>query len=101
MLNVVDDVTRECLAAMRDGFLDETLFRNPAPARDLIAARVTDSNTARPRSALGRQTPTGFAPHLTTALARPAARDESPARRAIAQPAPKGVDDGRAPVVAG
>ena len=30
---------------------------------------------------------------LTTAIARPAARDESSARRAIAQPAPTGVND--------
>jgi len=39
--------------------------------------------------------------HLTTAIARPAARDESSARRAIAQPAPSGVNDHRAPVAAG
>ncbi|NJS38159.1 MAG: IS3 family transposase, partial [Rhodobacteraceae bacterium] len=43
----------------------------------------------------------GFALHLTTAIARPAARDESSARRAIAQPAPNGVIDHRAPVVVG
>ena len=125
VLNVVDDVTRECLAAipdtsisgrrvareltalierrgrMRDEFLNETLFRNLAHARDLIAAWVTDYNTARPHSALGYQTPAGFALHLTTAIARPAARDESSARRAIAQTAPTGVNDHRAPVVAG
>ncbi len=59
---------------MRDEFLNETLFRNLAHARDLIAA---------------------------TAIARPAARDESSARRAIAQPAPIGVNDHRAPVLAG
>lgn len=82
---------------MRDEFLNETLFRNLAHARDLI----TDYNTARPHSALGYQTPAAFALHLTTAIARPAARDESSARRAIAQPAPKGVNDHRAPVVAG
>jgi putative transposase len=74
---------------MRDEFLNETLFRNLAHARDLIAAWVTDYNTERPHSALGYQTPAGFALHLTTAIARPAARDESSARRAIAQPAPK------------
>ncbi len=78
---------------MRDEFLNETLFRNLAHARDLIAAWVTDYNTARPHSALGYQTPAGFALHLTTAIARPAARDESSARRAIAQPAPTGVND--------
>ncbi|MBU2079493.1 MAG: IS3 family transposase, partial [Alphaproteobacteria bacterium] len=38
---------------------------------------------------------------LTTAIARPAARDESSARRAIAQPAPIGVNTNRAPVAAG
>ena len=86
---------------MRDEFLNETLFRNLAHARDLIEAWVTDYNTARPHSALGYQTPAGFALHLTTAIARPAARDESSARRAIAQSAPRGVNDHRAPVVAG
>jgi putative transposase len=70
---------------MRDEFLNETLFRNLAHARDLIAAWVTDYNTERPHSALGYQTPAGFAQHLTTAIARPAARDESSARRAIAR----------------
>ncbi len=35
---------------MRDEFLNETLFRNLAHARDLIAAWVTDYNTARPHS---------------------------------------------------
>lgn len=43
----------------------------------------------------------GFALHLTTAIARPAARDEGSARRAIAKPAPRGVNDHRASVVAG
>ncbi len=37
---------------MRDEFLNETLFRNLTHARDLIAAWVTDYNTARPHSAL-------------------------------------------------
>lgn len=43
----------------------------------------------------------GFALHLTTAIARPAARDESSARRAIAQPAPIGVNDQKTPVMTG
>ncbi|WP_149142025.1 IS3 family transposase [Gemmobacter caeruleus] len=86
---------------MRDEFLNETLFRNLAHARNLIAAWVTDYNTERPHSALGYQTPAGFALHLTTAIARPAARDESSARRAIAQPTPKGVNQLPAPVAAG
>ena len=86
---------------MRDKFLNETLFRNLAHTRDLIAAWVNDYNTARPHSALGYQTPAGFALHLTTAIARPAARDEGSARRAIAQTAPKGVNQLPAPVAAG
>ncbi|WP_136650134.1 MULTISPECIES: IS3 family transposase [Paracoccus] len=86
---------------MRDEFLNETLFRNLAHARDLIAAWVTDYNTERPHSALGYQTPEGFALHLTTAIARHAARDESSAPRAIAQPAPKGVNQLPAPIAAG
>ena len=86
---------------MRDEFLNETLFRNLAHARDLIAAWVNDYNTARPHSALGYQTPAGFALHLTTAIARPAARDEGSARRAIAQPAQIGVNDQRTPVMTG
>ena len=86
---------------MRDEFLNETLFRNLAHARDLIAAWVNDYNTERPHSALGYQTPAGFALHLTTAIARPAARDESSARRAIAQTAPKGVNQQPAPVAVG
>jgi len=86
---------------MRDEFLNETLFRNLAHARDLIAAWVTDYNTARPHSALGYQTPAGFALHLTTAIARPAARDEGSARRAIAQPTPKSANQQPDPVAAG
>ena len=86
---------------MRDEFLNETLFRNLAHARELITAWITDYNTARPHSALGYQTPAGFALHLTTAIARPAARDESSARRAIAQTAPKGINRQPAPVAVG
>lgn len=86
---------------MRDEFLSETLFRNLNNARKLMAAWVTDYNAARPHSALGYQTPAGFALHLTTATARPAARDEGSARRAIAQPTPTGVNHYRAPVVVG
>src|SRR6056297_240662 len=86
---------------MRDEFLNETLFGNLAQARDLIAAWVADYNTAWPHSALGYQTPAGFALQLADAIARPAARDESSACRAIAHPAPKGINDHRAPVAAG
>lgn len=86
---------------MRDELLNETMFRNLAHARVVIAAWATDYNTERPHSAWDYQTPTDYARTLTTAIARPAARDESSARRAIAQPAPIGVDNHRAPVEAG
>ena len=86
---------------MRDELLNETMFRNLAHARVVITAWATDYNTERPHSALDYQTPTDYARTLTTAIARPAARDESSARRAIAQPAPTGVNNHRAPVAAG
>ena len=86
---------------MRDEFLNETLLRNLVHARDPIAAWVADCNTARPHSALGYQTPAGFALQLADAIARPATRDESSARRAIAHPVPKGINDNRTPVAAG
>lgn len=86
---------------MRDEFLNETAFRNLAHARDLIAAWVDDYNTQRPHSALGYETPADYAQTLTTAIARPAARDESSAGRAIAQLTPIGVNSNRTPVAAG
>lgn len=45
--------------------------------------------------------PVGFAANMNPAIARPAARDESSARRAIAQPAPTGVNTNPAQVAAG
>ena len=86
---------------LRDEFLNETLFRNLAHARELITAWVTDYNTERPHSALGYRTPAGFALYLTTAIARPATGVESSAHRAIAQPTPKGVHDQPVQVMAG
>ncbi len=86
---------------MRDEFLNETLFRNLTHARDKIDAWVSDYNTTRPHSSLGYQTPAGFALNMINAIARPAAQDESSAPRAIAQPAPIGVNNQRAPVTAG
>ncbi|HRK68417.1 MAG TPA: integrase core domain-containing protein, partial [Hyphomonas sp.] len=67
----------------------------------LIAAWVTDYNKARPHSALGYQTPAGFALYLNAPIAQPTARDGSSARRAIAQPAPKGANQLTAPVAVG
>jgi len=86
---------------MRDEFLNETAFRSLAHARDLIAAWLDEYNTKRPHSALGYETPADYARALTTAIARPATRDESSARRAIVQPAPIGVNTIGAPVAAG
>jgi transposase InsO family protein len=86
---------------VRDELLDETMFRNLAHAPVVIAAWAADYNTERPHSALDYQTPADHARTLTTAIARPAARDESSARRAIPQPAPIGVNTNRAPVAAG
>ncbi|WP_425456593.1 integrase core domain-containing protein [Arenibacterium halophilum] len=75
--------------------------RNLAHARIVIAAWAADYNTKRPHSALDYETPADYARALTSAIARPAARDDSSARRAIAQPAPNGVNTNRAPVTAG
>ncbi len=86
---------------MRDELLNETMFRNLAYARVVIAAWAADYNTERPHSALDYQTPADYARALTTAIARPATRNDSSARRAIAQLALIGVNTNRAPVVAG
>ncbi len=86
---------------MRDELLNETMFRNLAHARVVIATWTADHNTERPHSALGYQTPVDYACTLTTAIARPAARDESSARRATAQPAQIGLNTNRAPLAAG
>ena len=86
---------------MRDELLIETLFRNLAHARVVIAAWATDYDTERPHSALDYQTPADCARTPTTAIARRAARDESSARRAIARTAPIGANTNRAQFAAG
>lgn len=86
---------------MRDELLNETMFRSPVHARAVIAEWVADYNTQRPHSALGYQTPAGFALHLITATAHHAAPDESSARRAIDQTAPIGANDERTLATAG
>ena len=86
---------------MRDELLNETLFFCIDHARTAVARWTRIYNTERPHSALDYRPPAGYARTLTTAIARPAARDESSARRAIAQPAPIGVNTNRAPVTAG
>ena len=62
---------------------------------------AADYSTERPRSGLHDQTPAISARALHTAIACHAARDERPARRAIAQSAPTGVIPKRAWVAAG
>ncbi|MCG7602289.1 IS3 family transposase [Halomonas sp. McH1-25] len=52
---------------MRDELLNETLFRNLAHARVVIAAWANDYNTERPHSALDYQTPVAYAQTLTAA----------------------------------
>ena len=86
---------------MRDELLNETMFRNLAHTRAMIAAWAADYNTERPHSALDYCTPAEYARTLNQAIARPAARDESSARRAIAQPAPIGVNNLQAHIAAG
>lgn len=71
---------------MRDELLNETMFRNLAHARVVIAASAADYNTERPQSALDYQTPADYARTLITAIARPAARDESSALRPLLTP---------------
>jgi len=89
------------LSYTKDRTLSETMFRNLTHARVVIAAWVTDYNTERPHSALDYQTPADYARTLTTAIVRPAARDDGSARRTIAQPAPIGVNTNRTQVAAG
>lgn len=86
---------------MRDELLNETMFRNLAHARVVISAWAADYNTERPHSALAYQTPADFARTPTTAITRPAAREDSSARRAIAQPAPAGVNTNWAQIATG
>ena len=74
ILNVVDDVTRECLAAIPDA----------------IAERADDYNNFRPHSSLGYQTPADNAGTIA-ATGSNAAQDESFAFPPIAPTAPFGV----------
>jgi len=86
---------------MRDKLVNETMFRNLAHARVMIACWAADYYTERLHSALDYQTPADDALALTTPIACPAVRDESSARQAIAQPAPTGVNTNRASVAPG
>ncbi|GIW56414.1 MAG: hypothetical protein KatS3mg082_2818 [Nitrospiraceae bacterium] len=71
---------------MRDGLLNETLFRSLDHARDCVGDRVEDCNTARPHSALGYLSPAAHAATLTATGAR--LRNPDQLRRApVAPPA--------------
>lgn len=79
---------REFQRTMRDELLNKILFRNLARARVVIAAWTARYSTKRPHSALDYQIPVDCIRTLTTTIVRHAARDDSFARRTIAQPAP-------------
>lgn len=75
----------------RDEFLIETIFRNLAHTRDLIAPCVAVSTPCGPTQPLATRHRKALPLDLTTTIARPAAHDDSSARREIAQPAPIGI----------
>jgi putative transposase len=54
-----------CNSRMLEELLNESLFINLDQARQLVAAWVTDYNTARPHSPLRYQTPEAYAGTLT------------------------------------
>jgi len=73
---------------------------------ELVAGGIRNEQSSRVGRGINEavtnyQTPADYARTLTTAIARPATRDESSACRAIAQPAPIGVNINRAQVTAG
>ncbi len=75
---------------MRDELLNEILFHSLDHARQIIGTWACDSNTARPHSSLGYQTPAAYAASLTatgTRLRNPDQLRRSP----LAHTAPKGV----------
>lgn len=86
---------------LRDERLNETMFRNLAHTRVVIKAWAAGYNSERPHSTLGYRTPAENARTVSHAIARPAARDESFARCAIAQHAPIGVNTLQAHIAAG
>lgn len=87
---------------MQGELLNKAMFRNMAHARITISDWTDDDNIERPHPALGYTTLTKYARTLTTAIAQPlAARNESSARRTMAQPASIGVNSNLAPVAVG
>lgn len=86
---------------MRDVQFNEARFRNLSHARIVISAWATDYNKKRSHSALEYQALVVDARTLTNPNALTPAQAERSARRAIAQPAPNGVNHNRAQVTAG
>lgn len=95
-------VVKSCKCRMQDELLNKAMFCNMAHARITISDWTADDNIERPHSALGYTTLTKCARTLTAAVAQPlAARNESSARRTMAQPASIGVNSNLAPVAVG
>jgi transposase InsO family protein len=86
---------------MRDELLNEAMFQNMAHARVVIGAWATDYNEERPHSALGYETPEGFAKRLFTATGRNAAPHKSSAPLPVVPPASIGVSTQRTLVPTG
>jgi putative transposase len=86
---------------LRDELLNETLFRSLPHARAVLEDWRRDYNHERPHSKLGWMTPAAYASALRGTNARPAARHEGSARRALATQAQEGSDQPRTLVMAG
>ncbi|MER9141041.1 IS3 family transposase [Mesorhizobium sp. M0830] len=84
---------------MRDELLNESLFFGLDHARRAIAEWREDFNTARPHSSLGYQTPAAYA-EVITATGSDAAPIEGSAPPPVALPAPNGVTEMVAALIA-
>ncbi|MER9197250.1 IS3 family transposase [Mesorhizobium australicum] len=84
---------------MRDELLNESLFFGLDHARSAIAEWRQDFNTARPHSSLGYQTPAAYA-EVITATGSDAAPTEGSAPPPVALPAPNGVTEMVAALIA-
>ena len=77
---------------MRDGLLNETLYRSQPHARVVLEAWRRDYNELRPHSKLGWLTPAAYASALTGQIGRPAALVDDCAGRPLATPTNHGSD---------
>lgn len=96
VLNVVDDVTRECLAAIPD---TSTSGRRVACDLTALIGRRGRPGMIVPDN--GTQLASNAIPKWCAEYTLPTARDEGSTRRAIAQPAAKDINQLAAPVAAG